>query len=206
VALSDEDEISLHEQDTIKAGDGLCRAEAVALLVEEGPKYIPNYRVGHGIRSRGNKTGIYARSSSQQIADPARTRRFHRPRNQPCTARSRAYHSRIYISARTRSPPIDRRIQASLGIRFIDETDGSHPRGERRRGTPGYWRTGRIYRDTTNSRGGHRRRQWPSLTKSGAVLSDMEFVQFHPTALAVKVRAAILAVRSVRGEGGVLRK
>src|SRR5579859_4526076 len=40
VALSDEDEIGLHEQDTIKAGDGLCRADAVALLVEEGPKYI----------------------------------------------------------------------------------------------------------------------------------------------------------------------
>src|ERR1700752_887462 len=40
VALSDEDEIGLHEQDTINAGDGLCRADAVALLVEEGPKYI----------------------------------------------------------------------------------------------------------------------------------------------------------------------
>src|SRR5580704_17254642 len=40
VALSDEDEIGLHEQDTIKAGDGLCRADEVALLVEEGPKYI----------------------------------------------------------------------------------------------------------------------------------------------------------------------
>ena len=40
VALSDEDEISLHEQDTINAGDGLCRPDAVALLVEEGPKYI----------------------------------------------------------------------------------------------------------------------------------------------------------------------
>src|SRR5260370_32443020 len=32
VALSDEDEISLHEQDTIQAGDGLCRADAVALI------------------------------------------------------------------------------------------------------------------------------------------------------------------------------
>src|SRR2546430_6888664 len=40
VALSDEDEIGLHEQDTLNAGDGLCRPEAVALLVEEGPKYI----------------------------------------------------------------------------------------------------------------------------------------------------------------------
>src|SRR5262244_4643275 len=40
VALSDEDEIGLHLQDTITAGDGLCRPEPVALLVEEGPKYI----------------------------------------------------------------------------------------------------------------------------------------------------------------------
>src|SRR5881409_2970392 len=40
VALSDEDEIGLHEQDTLNAGDGLCRPESVALLVEEGPKYI----------------------------------------------------------------------------------------------------------------------------------------------------------------------
>src|SRR5260370_20116324 len=40
VALSDEDEIGLHEQDTINADDGLCRPEAVALVVEERPKYI----------------------------------------------------------------------------------------------------------------------------------------------------------------------
>src|SRR5260370_35943630 len=40
VALSDEDEIGLHEQDTIKAGDGLCQSESVKLLVEEVPKYI----------------------------------------------------------------------------------------------------------------------------------------------------------------------
>src|ERR1700674_1431609 len=39
-ALSDEDEISLHEQDTLLAGDGLCNPEAVRVLVEEGPKYI----------------------------------------------------------------------------------------------------------------------------------------------------------------------
>src|SRR5437016_10682137 len=40
VALSDEDEIGLHEQDTLAAGDGLCRPQSVSLLVEEGPKYI----------------------------------------------------------------------------------------------------------------------------------------------------------------------
>src|SRR6478735_5374085 len=40
VALSDDDEVSLHEQDTINAGAGLCNAEAVRTLVEEGPSAI----------------------------------------------------------------------------------------------------------------------------------------------------------------------
>src|SRR5947199_10387104 len=40
VALSDEDEIGLHEQDTLAAGDGLCRSDSVALLVQDTPIYI----------------------------------------------------------------------------------------------------------------------------------------------------------------------
>src|SRR5579885_2487283 len=39
-ALSDDDEIELHEQDTLIAGDGLCNPEAVRTLVEEGPAAI----------------------------------------------------------------------------------------------------------------------------------------------------------------------
>src|SRR3569833_1910557 len=40
VALSDDDEVALHEQDTLYAGDGLCDREAVRTLVEEGPAAI----------------------------------------------------------------------------------------------------------------------------------------------------------------------
>lgn len=40
VALSDEDEVGIHFEDTIKAGDGLCREDAVKVLVEEGPERI----------------------------------------------------------------------------------------------------------------------------------------------------------------------
>src|SRR5258708_22433465 len=39
-ALSDEDEISLHLQDTLNAGDGLCNPEAAKVLVEEAPQCI----------------------------------------------------------------------------------------------------------------------------------------------------------------------
>src|SRR6478736_7345565 len=37
VALSDDDEVALHEQDTLQAGDGLCDPAAVRALVEDGP-------------------------------------------------------------------------------------------------------------------------------------------------------------------------
>src|ERR1700733_15480246 len=40
VALSDDDEVELHEQDTLFAGDGLCDPTAVRTLVEEGPGVI----------------------------------------------------------------------------------------------------------------------------------------------------------------------
>ena len=40
VVLSDEDEISLHLQDTINAGDGIVNPEAAHVLVEEGPERI----------------------------------------------------------------------------------------------------------------------------------------------------------------------
>src|SRR5215510_3453577 len=40
VALSDDDEVSLHEQDTLFAGDGLSDAAAFRTLVEQGPAAI----------------------------------------------------------------------------------------------------------------------------------------------------------------------
>src|SRR5215471_9298686 len=40
VALSDEDEIGLHLQDTINAGDGIVNQDAARVLVEEGPERI----------------------------------------------------------------------------------------------------------------------------------------------------------------------
>ena len=39
-ALSDDDEVTLHEQDTLLAGDGLCDTDAVHTLVAEGPHVI----------------------------------------------------------------------------------------------------------------------------------------------------------------------
>src|SRR3954465_2370850 len=39
-ALNDDDEVALHEQDTLYAGDGWCSPDAVHPLVDEGPRAI----------------------------------------------------------------------------------------------------------------------------------------------------------------------
>lgn len=59
---------------------------------------------------------------------------------------------------------------------------------------------GRLYRFTTN--GGIKTGDGMALAfQAGALLKDMEFVQFHPTGL---VRTGILITEGARGEGGYL--
>src|SRR5512141_2161474 len=56
VALSDDDEVELHEQDTLYAGDGLCDRAAVRTLVEEGPAAIQELiEWGAAFDREGNK-------------------------------------------------------------------------------------------------------------------------------------------------------
>src|ERR1700730_1907756 len=48
-AMGEDDEVSLHLHDTLRAGDGLCREDAVRILVEEGPQEI-NQLIEWGMR------------------------------------------------------------------------------------------------------------------------------------------------------------
>jgi L-aspartate oxidase len=205
VALSDEDEISLHEQDTIKAGDGLCRAEAVALLVEEGPKYITQLIEWGTEFDRAGTKLAFTREAAH-----SRSRILHAHGDSTGREISRALlaraHSIAHLHLRAHAFTTELIVESKhvAGVRFLDEMDGSVH--EVRAGavllaTGGL---GRIYRETTN----------PDVATgdgmaiaydAGAVLSDMEFVQFHPTALAVKGAPRFLLSEALRGEGGVLR-
>jgi L-aspartate oxidase len=205
VALSDEDEISLHEQDTINAGDGLCRPDAVALLVEEGPKYITQLIEWGTEFDRAGTKLAFTREAAH-----SRSRILHahgdstgREISRALLARAHSIpHLHLRAHAFTTSLIVD--SGAVVGARFVDELDGSIH--EVRAGavllaTGGL---GQIYRETTN----------PDVAtgdgmaiayEAGAVLSDMEFMQFHPTALAVKGAPRFLLSEALRGEGGVLR-
>lgn len=205
VALSDEDEIGLHEQDTINAGDGLCRAEAVTLLVEEGPKYITQLMEWGTEFDRAGTKLAFTREAAH-----SRSRILHAHGDSTGREISRALlaraHTIPHLHLRAHAFTTELIVEKGhvAGLRFIDEMDGSLH--EVRTGavllaTGGL---GQIYRETTN----------PEVAtgdgmaiayEAGAVLSDMEFVQFHPTALSIKGAPRFLLSEALRGEGGVLR-
>jgi L-aspartate oxidase len=205
VALSDEDEIGLHEQDTINAGDGLCRPEAVALLVEEGPKYIAQLIEWGTEFDRAGTKLAFTREAAH-----SRSRILHAHGDSTGREISRALLARahtiphLHLRAHAFTTELLMESGRAAGVRFIDETDGTQH--EVRAGavllaTGGL---GQIYRETTN----------PEVAtgdgmaiayEAGAVLSDMEFMQFHPTALAIKGAPRFLLSEALRGEGGVLR-
>ena len=205
VALSDEDEISLHEQDTINAGDGLCRPESVALLVEEGPKYITQLIEWGTEFDRAGTKLAFTREAAH-----SRSRILHANGDSTGREISRALlaraHTIPHLHLRAHAFTTDLIVESgrAVGLRFIDETDGSLHEVRAAAVMLATGGLGQIYRETTN----------PDVAtgdgmaiayEAGAVLSDMEFVQFHPTALAVKGAPRFLLSEALRGEGGILR-
>src|SRR5436853_2847917 len=151
VALSDEDEIGLHEQDTINAGDGLCRPEAVTLLVEEGPKYISQL-IGWGTEfDRAGTKLAFTREGAH-----SRSRILHAQGDSTGHEISRALFARarsmqrIHIRAHAFTTELVEAEGRIAGLRYLDETTNSLH--EVRAGavllaTGGL---GQVYRETTN--------------------------------------------------------
>jgi L-aspartate oxidase len=205
VALSDEDEIGLHEQDTLNAGDGLCRPESVALLVEEGPKYITQLIEWGTEFDRAGTKLAFTREAAH-----SRSRILHSHGDSTGREISRALLARahkiphLHLRAHSFTTSLILEDGRAVGVRFIDENDGSLHEVRALAVLLATGGLGQIYRETTN----------PEVAtgdgmaiayEAGAVLSDMEFMQFHPTALAIQGAPRFLLSEALRGEGGILR-
>ena len=204
VALSDDDEVELHEQDTLNAGDGLCNRDAVRILVAEGPAAIQEL-IDWGVEfDRDGSKLLFAREGAH--------------------SRNRVLHSHGDSTGREIARTLYRKAASLPNISWIsfaaivdllrcdDRVTGALALDERNRrwvdiqalgvllATGGL---GRVFLETTN----------PDVAtgdgvaiafRAGATISDIEFVQFHPTALHKEGAPRFLLSEALRGEGAYL--
>jgi len=203
-ALSDEDEIGLHLQDTLNAGDGLCDPHAVKVLVEEGPLRIEELiQWGtefdrDGTRLAFGREGAHSRNRILHAHGDSTGREILRALH----AKAKRLHS-ITICEFEFSTDLTLEDGRVRGIRLINEKgeSGSIAASAVLLATGGL---GQLYRNTTNP--GVATGDGVAMAfRAGAELSDMEFIQFHPTALYLKNAPRFLLSEALRGEGAYLR-
>jgi L-aspartate oxidase len=205
VALSEEDDVAIHLTDTLKAGHGLCRQQAVRVLVEEGPDRIQEL-IGWG--AKFDKVGgkfAFAREAAHSRSRILRARGDATGNEMVRVLMSQARRQRrIHWLEHHFTMDLVVVNGACRGALVLDEASGRRfvlPASAVVLATGG---AGQVYARTTNP---------PNATgdgmamafRAGAVLEDMEFVQFHPTALYLPSSPPFLLSEAMRGEGGQLR-
>ena len=196
-----DDSFDLHAEDTLKAGDGLCDFKAVELLVREAP----------GCVDRLQNLGMIFDQNCDQLATTLE-----------------AAHSRrrvLHVKDRTGRALVEvledhvenkENILHCRGVRVTDLLiENEECKGVQvLDGSNLYWITsravvlatgggGHLFTNTTNpaqSSGEGIALAW----KAGAAIEDLEFIQFHPTALKFYGAPCFLISEALRGEGAVL--
>jgi L-aspartate oxidase len=204
-ALSEDDEVTLHLHDTLLAGDGLCREEAVRVLVGEGPEQI-HQLIDWGMRFDRNGTKLaFTREGAH-----SRSRILHAHGDstgseilRALMAKARSLPS-IHLLPHTFALDLVVEDHAVSGVTYLEANSSSTKHVSASAVLLATGGLGHVYKETTN----------PPVAsgdgvamayRAGALLSDMEFVQFHPTALFVKGAPRFLLSEALRGEGAYLR-
>jgi L-aspartate oxidase len=211
-ALGEGDSPEAHEKDTLVAGAGLCDIDAVRVLVTEGPDAVRT------LIARGAKFDLEA------SGEMSLTREGGHLQNRIIHAGGDATGAeveRALIAAVNNDPEIEL-IEHALVLDALKDRDGSvcgvtlHVIGAGSRDGVGQARAravvlatgglGQVFAQTTN----------PSVStgdgvalalRAGAAVSDVEFIQFHPTVLWLGENSEgqqPLISEAVRGEGAYL--
>jgi len=207
VAMGGGEDVQLHRQDTIQAGDGLVFEKAARLLVEEGPARIEELLAwGTHFDREKNGTGELMRTREGAHSLP---RILHA--NGDATGREIgrallervAHQPRIHLHERVTMRDLVVRDGRVVGVEALDQEN--RPMTFLGSGVLlASGGAGQVYSDTTN----------PGVAtgdgiavayRAGAEVADMEFYQFHPTALSVPGAPRFLLSEALRGEGALLR-
>ncbi len=203
-AIGDNDSPELHFKDTIAAGDGLCNEEAVRILVSEAPGRITDLvNLGVPFDTVNGEIDLTLEAAHSV------------PRILHAGGDATGEHIEITLSERIRRAEI-RVLEDHLvteivldngratGVKALNCRTGSTREFSCRFLILATGGAGQLFRFSTN----------PEVAtgdgialafRAGAEIVDMEFFQFHPTALHLPGVTPFLVSEAVRGEGGILR-
>jgi len=205
VALASTDSPDLHFRDTIEAGAGLCDSLAVRILVEDGPRRVRDL-IDRGVRF-DREDGQIALTREAAHSQP---RVLHAGGDATGASIEATIAEQVQSSPRVtvhenclvRDLLVDG--DRVVGVEALDCATGELTRYTASAIVLATGGAGQLFSQTTN----------PDVAtgdgialafRAGAELADVEFFQFHPTALAVPGAPRFLISEAVRGEGGILR-
>nr|WP_081882328.1 L-aspartate oxidase [Cryobacterium sp. MLB-32] len=214
-ALFPDDSVAAHVLDTVRAGAGLCDSAAVEVLCAEGPARVRDL-IRFGVDFDHDESGV----ARGREAAHSRSRVLHSGGDATGAAIQAALVATV--RQRARRSTTDLGIYSETGIDILEHTmlidlvvRAGTVVGVTVLGTGNRARTlvadsvilatggaGTLFTHTTNpsvATGDGVAAAW----RAGASVADLEFYQFHPTALAVP--GTPLVSEAVRGEGAVLR-
>jgi L-aspartate oxidase len=204
VALEGDEDVALHLDDTVNAGDGLVNRAAAQALVAEGPLRVEEL-IGWGANF-DRENGLLLRTRE---AAHSRPRILHANGDATGAEISRSLvafarsHPRIQFAEWTMVTDL---IVSNGRVIAADllNCKNHHRRVSARAVLIAAGGAGQVYSDTTNP--GVATGDGIALaTGAGAALADMEFYQFHPTAFSFPGVPRFLLSEALRGEGAWLR-
>jgi L-aspartate oxidase len=212
---SDEDSFELHVRDTLEAGAGLCDEAVVRTIVTEGPERIRELVElglqfdereisGHRELDLGKEGGhskrrvLHVRDVTGKEIEQTLLRELGRQSHVQLMENHMAVDlitaAKLGFSAEERC----------LGVYVLDEKTGEVETIRSDRIVLATGGCGKVYLYTTNpdiATGDGVAMAW----RAGVEISNMEFIQFHPTCLFHPKAKSFLISEAVRGEGGILR-
>jgi L-aspartate oxidase len=202
-AVGPEDSPGLHASDTIAAGDGLCNDTAVRILVGDGPRYVGELlEWGAAFDRDADGQPALGREGAHSV------RRVLHARD--ATGREIAGVLWQRVTSHPRVRVLDDALVVDLALRggacegatFADAS-GVRRMVRARATLLATGGAGQVFRETTN----------PAIAtgdgiamaaRAGARVTDLEFVQFHPTVMSVPGAPRFLLSEALRGEGARL--
>jgi L-aspartate oxidase len=212
---SDEDTFALHVRDTLEAGAGLCDEAAVRTIITEGPQRIREL-VDLGLHFDERDVSGHREFDLGREGGHSKRRVLH---VQDVTGKEieetllRQLARQSHVDLLENHMAVDLITAGKLGFAAEDRCLGAYVLDEKNSevetirsdrivlATGG---CGKVYLYTTNpdiATGDGVAMAW----RAGAVIANMEFIQFHPTCLFHSKAKSFLISEAVRGEGGILR-